>query len=129
MVILLVSSIILWVAWLQLTWQPFTVISSFGLVTMILVAENFLVNIKVRESGGQETNPVWVRIEKHMPFKYAFPLVIGIISVAGFLTVGLGAHQGLWGIPFIYAPALPVAIICSVNDVLVLWDGPNIEMK
>lgn len=120
---LFAGSMILWVAWLLFIWQSFTAIVVYGLVTMVLMVENFLVNVKIRGEDGQELNPMWVRISKHIPFKYAFPLVVGIITIPTILTFGL------WGTFSIYAPAFPVALICSVNDALVLWDGPRIEIE
>jgi hypothetical protein len=128
-VVFLAVSTILWVAWLQLTWQPFTITSSFGLVSMILMTENYVVNVKCREQGGEELNPVWRRIEKHIQFKYAFPVAIAVISLAAYLALDWHFLKGLWIIPFVYAPALPAAIFCSVNDALALWDGAQIEAR
>jgi len=123
MVVLFAGSMILWGAWLLSRWQSVTVIVAFGLLTMALMVENFLVNVKIREEDGQELNPIWVRIGKHIPFKYAFPLVIGIITIPTILMFGLQ------GTSLIYAPVFPVALICSVNDALVLWAAQESKKK
>jgi hypothetical protein len=127
LVALFVGAVVAWIAWIQFTLQPFTTTASFGLVTMALMVENFVVNVRVRKLGGRELNPMWRCIEKHIQFKYAFPLLIGAISLAAFLMLGSVLHIGLWSIPLIYAPAFPICLICCVNDALALWDTPNIS--
>jgi len=123
---LVVGSIIVWVLWLQFTWQPVSIICKVGFITFGLVIENYFVNVKLRKLGAEELNPLYRRIEKHIPFKYAAPLLIGAASVAAFLS-GVPLDMGLWQIPLIFALVLPVALICSINDALVLWDGPVME--
>jgi hypothetical protein len=88
-----------------------------------LILENYIVNVKARKVGSEELSPVWRRIEKYIQFEHGFPLIIGALSLASYLTVGFG----LWSIPLTFAFAFPVALIVSINDALTLWHDSNIS--
>ena len=110
----------LWVSWLQWTWVTYTWLQVYATAATILACENYLVNVKLDKMGTVETNPFWATVVKVIPFQYAVPTMM--LSV--FAIVYLGQPPSMGPPEFIIvaslAGALPVAVIVSINDILIL---------
>lgn len=125
----LIVSEIAWVLYLQFTWATLPELEMFAVIAACIAIENYFVNVKLMEQGAIETNPIWSRIERRVGFKYSYPLVAGFICVALWM---FGSYQ--LGLPFsmltvTFSVALPTVIMASINDAVVLFDGPILEQR
>ncbi len=121
-IIVLVVSEIAWGLYLQFTWATLPDLEMFAVIAACIAIENYYVNVKLRAQGAIELSLMWVRIERRFSFKYSFPLIVG------FMCVALWALDSQLKPPFpmltvAFSAALPAAIMASVNDALVLFDG------
>ncbi len=125
----LIVSEIAWILYLQFTWVTSPELEMFAVIAACIAVENYFMNVKLMEQGAIEANPIWNRIGRRFGFKCSYPLVAGFICVA---LWAFGSSQ--LGLPFsmltvTFSAALPAAIMSSINDAVVLFDGPTLEQR
>lgn len=125
----LIASEIAWVLYLQFIWVTLPELEMLAIIAACIAVENYFVNVKLMEQGAIEASPIWNRIERWFGFKYSYPLVVSFICVAlwAFSSSQLGLPFAMLTVTF--SAALPAAIMASINDAAVLFDGPILEQS